>query len=403
MLIKSLSFRRVVPKPWGSWAVAAALLIWFMTTHVRFIAHPKSDGIHPVQPYGVIGTFWASGWAAHHGLNPYIEYPPLTWSPHAFGKTGPIVLDLNLNPPSMLPVFSLVSRIPVRILSCTWEVISTLLFIGIAALLIRRYRPDRKPVWWLMTCSATIMTLGLQQIYVALLALTIAIWFLLDSDHDIAAGILLGVFTAIKPNIAVWPLFLVLSGRRKLILPACLTAATLSVLPIFLYGTAVYSEWWQATAIDSHSIFPADISIAGNFTRLGSRSTGLAVAFVLLILLALLTRATKPPLHETAGIALCASILCSPLGWLEYILLLTPLLFARRWTPLTATAAWLLWINPAFVDPPPYASHWTSFFRGLVYFIPMCMLLAEYCRPSLRTLAARWQPDYELAPLGGNN
>src|SRR6185437_8218786 len=256
-----LSIKRVVPKPWGSWALAAALLIWLLSIQLRNRAHPKFDGTLPVQPYGVIGTFWASGWAARHGLNSYVEYPPLTWSPHAFGKSGPVVLDLNLNPPSMLPVFSLLSRISVRTVSFTWAAISTFMFIGIAALLIRRYRPERKQVWWFLTCSATILTLGLQQIYAALLALTLAIWFLLDSDHEIAAGILLGIFTAIKPNIAIWPLFLALSGRFKLILPTCLTAVTVSVIPIFLYGTAVYPEWWQATAIDSHSIFPVDVSI----------------------------------------------------------------------------------------------------------------------------------------------
>lgn len=395
----SLSSGRVRFKPWGSFAVAAALLIWLLSIQLRHIAHPKFDGIHPVQPFGVMGTFWASGWAVQHSQNPYVEYPPFTWKPGAFGKDGPPVLDLNLNPPSMLPVFSLLSRIPVRVASSTWAVTSTLLFIGIAALLIRRYHPERKQVWWLLTCSATIMTLCLQQIYVALLALTVAIWFLLESDRDIAAGILLGVLAAIKPNMAVWPLFLVLSGRRKLILPTSVTAVVLSIIPVFLYGKAVYSEWWRATRIDSHSIFPADISIAGNFTRFGSRPAGLIVALVALVLLAYLVRAAKPTLYETTGIALCVSILCSPLGWLDYILFLSPLLFAKRWTLLTAIAAWLLWINPAFVDPQPYTSHWIAFFRGLIYFVPMWILLAEYCRPALRTLAARWQPDYELSPV----
>jgi hypothetical protein len=380
-----------------SFGVAAALLVWLLAIHLRNIAHPRFDAVHPVQPFGVMGTFWASGWAVRHGQNPYVEYPPLTWKPGAFGKNGPPVLDLNLNPPSMLPLFSLLSRIPLRTATNVWTVTSTLLFVGIAALLICRYHADRKQIWWLLTCSATIMTLGLEQIYAALLVLTLAAWFLLESDHDIVAGVLLGVLAAIKPNMAVWPLFLALSRRLKLIVPTCVTAAVLSIIPVFLYGTAVYPEWWRATGIDSHSIFPADISIAGNFSRFGSRPAGLIIALVVFVLLACLVRAGKPPLFETTGIALCASILCSPLGWLEYILFLTPLLFARRWTLLTAISAWLLWINPAFIDPPPYASHWSTFFRGLVYFIPMCVLLAEYCRPALQALSARWQPDYNLS------
>ena len=243
------------------------------------------------------------------------------------------------------------------------------------------------------------LTLSLQQIYAILLVLCVAAWFLLESEHDIAAGVLLGVLVAIKPNLALWPLFLALTGRFKPILPTCVTAAVLSIIPIFLYGPGIYSEWLRATGIDSHSIFPIDVSIAGNFTRLGSRPAGLSIAFLVLVLLIYLVWAARPPLYETTGIALCASILCSPLGWLEFILLLAPLLFAKRWTALTSFAALLLWIHPAFVDPQPYASHWSAFFRGLVYFVPMCNLLAEYCRPALRTLAARWQPEYELSSL----
>jgi hypothetical protein len=382
--------------PWGSFLLASALLIWLLFHHWSHMTHPKPDD----QPTGVVGTFWASGWAVRHSLNPYVEYPPLTWKPHAFGKTGPSVLDLNLNPPSMLPLFSLWSRVPPLTAALTWAVISTLLFIGVTGVLIHRYRPQRKQVWWLLTCSAAILTLNLQQIYAILLVLCVAAWFLLESDHDVAAGILLGVLTAIKPNLALWPLFLALSGRLKPILPACIATALLSVIPIFLYGPAVYSEWLRATGIDSHSIFPIDVSIAGNFTRLGSRPAGLAIGFVLLVLLAYLIRVGKPTLYETTGIAVFASILCSPLGWLEFILLAAPVLFAKRWTPTIAFAALLLWINPAFIDPKPYASHWSAFFRGLIYFIPMCMLLAEYCRPPLRTLASRWQQsDYELSPL----
>jgi hypothetical protein len=382
--------------PWGSFVVASCFLIWLYCHHWSHMTHPEPNA----QPCGVFGTFWASGWAARHNHNPFLEYPPLTWRPHAFGHDGPLVLDLNLNPPAVLPLFSLWSRVPPLTGALMWAAVSTLLFIGTAGVLIRRYNPERRQVWWLLTCSATILTLGLQQIYAILLVLCVAIWFLLESEHDIEAGVLLGVLTAVKPNLALWPLLLALSGRLKPILPACVTAAALSIVPIFLYGPGVYSEWWQATQIDSHSIFPVDISIAGNLTRLGSRPAGLAIAFLVLLLLIYLVWATKPPLYETTGIALSAAILCSPLGWLEYILLLAPLLFARRWTRSTTIAALLLWINPAFIDPQPYPSHWSVFFRGLIYFIPMCMLLAEYCRPALRTLTSRWQQnDYELSPL----
>src|ERR1700758_2631280 len=50
--------------------------------------------------FGVFGTFWASGWAASHHLNPYAEYP-LTLKVHPFADSPLVVTDLNLSPPAL--------------------------------------------------------------------------------------------------------------------------------------------------------------------------------------------------------------------------------------------------------------------------------------------------------------
>ena len=52
--------------PWGSFVLASCLLIWLLFHHWPHMIHPGAG----VQPYGVFGTFWASGLATRHGLIP---------------------------------------------------------------------------------------------------------------------------------------------------------------------------------------------------------------------------------------------------------------------------------------------------------------------------------------------
>ena len=278
-----------------------------------------------------MGTFWASGDAARKDLNPYGLYP-FTFRPHAFFKDGPTVYDPNLNPPALLPLFSFIARFPLPRVAQDWRILSALMVLVTTAGLIWRYRIERKQVWWLLTGGAVISTFSLQQSYSLLFGMAALAWCLLDSDREIEAGICLGVICAIKPNFLLWPVALALAGRRKSLPATLIVFAVLSVIPIIAYGSAVYSEWLRAASVDSHSIFPSDVSLIGNATRWGARAVGYALSGMLLVITCILAKLGRSTLREVSGFAICAAILCSPLAWMHYVLILAPLLVSQVWT-----------------------------------------------------------------------
>ena len=382
--------------------MAAALLIWLLSNHLRQMAHPKADVAHPVQPYGVVGTFWASGVAVRHGLNPHAEYPQ-TWRPHAFTKDGPVILDVNLNPPALLPLFSFISRFRLFDIARTWECLSTLLVLGVTGLMVWRYRPAPNQVWWLLTGGALIGTFTLQQIYTLLFVLAVGAYWLLEEEHDLAAGIFLGVLCAAKPNFGLWPVVLALTGRRKPLLSASAVFAILSMIPALLYGVGVYGEWIRALGVDTHSIFPSDVTFTGNAARLGARPLGIILSIAVLSLTCFAVSVGKPRLRDASGMAICAAILCSPLAWMHYLLVLVPVLLSRRWTRKELVAAWLLWINPVFLEPDnPGVSHWNLAVRGLVYLVPFLILFADFAREPFHKLWVNFARPRAISegPLG---
>src|ERR1700746_1780790 len=84
--------------------------------------------------FGVFGTFWASGWAASHHLNPYAEYP-LTLKVHPIADSPLVVTDLNLSPPALLPFFQIWAHFRADLAVKIWTFLSLLIFLGSSALL----------------------------------------------------------------------------------------------------------------------------------------------------------------------------------------------------------------------------------------------------------------------------
>lgn len=397
-----LSLSRIVPKPWGSFAIASALLIWLLCRQLSSVEHPKFDGVHPVQPYAVMGTFWASGAAARRGQNPYSLYR-YTFQPHAFVKDGPVIYDPNLNPPALLPLFSFAARFPLLSIALVWKVLSVLMVLLTTAGLIWRYRIERRQLWWLLTGGAVISTLTLQQSYALLFVIAALAWWLLETGREIAAGICIGLLCAIKPNFILWPVALGLAGRRRFI-PSTLTVfGALSVIPIIIYGSAVYPEWLRAASIDSHSIFPSDVSLIGNATRWGVRPLGYVLSGLLLLITCILAKFGKPTLREVSGFAICASILCSPLAWMHYVLVLTPVLLCRFWTRPQQLAALLLWIVPVFLEPSTAGvSHWSLAIRGSGYLTAFLIFYWGFARESLRQIHEHQMAKRELGKVSAD-
>jgi hypothetical protein len=206
-----------------------------------------------------------------------------------------------------------------------------------------------RQVLWLALAAPVYDTIVCGQIYFLLLFLSALAWICAETKRELASSIALGFLVAIKPTTAFWPLFLFLAGRRKLALrSACVTVAA-SAIPLAIYGPIVYRQWIDVIRNDRHWIIPTNIAIPAYFARLGLRDVGLGVAAIIAAWLGYVVWKTRPNITTISGIALCAMILCAPLAWYDYALMLTPVFVSSRWGKLETAAAVLLMLPPSSV------------------------------------------------------
>jgi hypothetical protein len=356
------------PRPgvWWTFAAASAVLLG-----AAFVYLP-SFGPHAQYGYKVLGSFWASGWAAAHGQNPYAVYP-LTWTFHLNGHPGTVV-DLNLSPPALLPFFAAFSWMSVDAAVRAWTLVSALLMIGSGALLVGAHRGhvQHRQILWFLLARAMFNTLWLGQDYSLMIALAVGAWVLLERDRELAAGLLLGVLVAAKPNYALWPLLLVFCGRWKAAATAACVAAALCAVPLALYGPGIYGEWMRAVASDPHWFFPNEVSLIGFETRMGHPRVGEALAGALLVVACVVVAWKRPSLRVTSGVALSVGMVASPLAWYQYAMLLAGPLFAKRWN-------WALTVLLAMLMQP-YAA---------VFFVPVWAMAGWYLYEAARGETAR--------------
>ncbi len=253
------------------------------------------------------------------------------------------VLDLNLNPPCVLPVFQVLSHLSWQRFSLVWTVGSFLLLFGTVALLMW-HRPElqKRKIFWMLFVGPVFVTLLGGQLYFVLFFLAALALVFVERDHESAAAIAIGLLVAIKPTTVFWPLFLYLAGHRKNALRSLCITLGVSAVPVLIYGPSIYSEWFAALRNDPHWVFPTNIAIPAFFARLELRSVGLMLAGVLAALLAWNVWKTKPAFVRVSGVALCAAILCAPLAWVSYTLMVAPYFVSRRWRLSSHVAASLL-------------------------------------------------------------
>jgi hypothetical protein len=334
----------------GVWWTFAAASVVLLGGAVSFL---RSFGPGAQYGYKVFGSFWASGWAAAHHLNPYAVYP-LTWIFHLDGHPGTVV-DLNLSPPALLPFFSAMAWFSPDVAVKIWTLLSAALFIGCGALLVhanREHIQHRQIVWFLLA-RAEFNTLWLGQDYSLMIALAVVTWVLLDRNRQVAAGIALGILIAAKPNYALWALLLIFCGRWRASAVAAVVAGALCALPLALYGPGVYGEWMRAVSGDPHWFFPNEVSIPGFASRMGHPRLGEGLAAALLLAACALVAWKRPSLRVTSGVALSVAMLASPLAWYQYSMLLAGPLLRERWNWLMSLTLLVLMlpVAPVFFVP----------------------------------------------------
>jgi hypothetical protein len=332
------------------------------------------------------GSFWASGDAANRGDDPYGVYPE-TFRVDGTDRTA----APNLNPPASVPPLQLLAKLDLPDALQVWRLLSIALYGLALAALVSAY-PERRSllsVLWAVNLAGFWHVVELGQLYVPLLALTVAAWISLRDGRVMPAAIALGLLIAIKPNFIVWPLLLLIAGRRDFALPSLLAGAGFALLPLVLRGPAVYESWLAATP----SLEDAGLSmsmIGGNFSfiamlgRLGLWQAGVLLSAVMLAMCGWVGWRRFATLEQLSGLAIAAALLIGPVTWAGYSILLLPVFFCLRWTPALLLAAgllcWPFWLlieaEQAWGVPPELIES--------VYGIGALLVVAELVRAIMR-------------------
>jgi hypothetical protein len=311
------------------------------------------------------GSFVASGRAAAAGDNPYGIYP-LTF--HVV-LPGFDVWNPNLNPPVSLPVFALFDRVDPDAGFRAWWVISFGCYVLGVVLLLRRYASkDWLLAGWAIALAGFWDTLALGQIYLPLVLATVVAWRCLDANRPLVAGVLIGIVVAVKPNFAVWPALLFLSGHLAAAAAAGVTVVVLSAIPLVLYGPIVYRQWFELLLSESgRGAFLTNASLPGLAQRLDLPLAGALLSVVLLLVVAGWALVRRPGWQEASAVGILAGIIASPIAWVHYTLFLLPVFFWRRWNPLLAAAAALLVVPVPWTLSTLGAPAWQQLTLGSVY------------------------------------
>lgn len=324
------------------------------------------------------GSFVASGQAAGQGLNPYGIYP-LTF--HVV-LPGFEAWNPNLNPPPTLPLFQALAALTPQEGFRLWWALSALCYGGVLWLLARHHGGRPLLLLWAGALAGFWDTLVLGQIYLPLVLAAVAAWLALERRQDFWAGVLIGVLVAAKPNFAVWPALLLLSGHFRPALAAGITALALAVLPALLYGPSVWWQWLHLVLTDTNrAAFLTNASLSGVAQRLGLPSLGTLASLGLLTGLAWMAWRRRLEALEASALALVGAVLASPIAWVHYTLFLLPVFFARPLTaPLVVSAALLVVPVPVvlrLLDAPAWAQASLGSLYGWAVVLCLLGLLAR--------------------------
>lgn len=294
--------------------------------------------------FRVFGSFWASGDAWRNGLNPFAEQP-LTWR---VAIPGPDVIDVNLNPPVLLPMMALFSLADMKPMAVVWLLVSLALALVSLVIASRSSDGNKLKLAWALSCSALVDTLMLGQIYALLLLLGTGVHMGVRSGRLVLSSACLGLIIAFKPNFALALVILCLAGHWRLAIGSGAIAGLVSSLSVAAFGHELLLQWITAIRADDHHMFPTTVSLFSYFARLQLFSLGVASAGLIVLISAVWAYSTKPDLRTALIVALLASMLASPLCWMHYTLVIVPFLMTSRWNKVTASGAMLIWL-PQFV------------------------------------------------------
>jgi hypothetical protein len=326
------------------WAIVAALVsLAFVEAQT---AWPGPGNLYD------FGAFLGVGRAIRDGIPPYLVLPT---TPYVL-VNGSIVPWPNANPPALLPLLYVASALAPLPAFRGWFILCIVLYACLVGILLYRYPSWRSP------CGIALLGAFLPfwsseergQIYVPLALLATGAWFALTSSRFRLAGVLLGVIVALKPNFAVWPGLLLLTGYRTTGVWAVAVALGLSAIPAVLYGPEIYTQWFEAIRIGE----TVDMRIVSSVFSIGAiigraewtTAIGVVVSAGLIFGLVVWSFKVKRSVAALSAAAILTALMVGPITWHGYGVIVLPVLLSRRWS-WTLTAAVALSFFPYNILP----------------------------------------------------
>ncbi len=275
------------------------------------------------------GSFVAAGQLAVQGRNPYADESPLIFNVN-FSEIGVAGSAPNLNPPISVLIFESLANFHPLLSVQVWRFLTVVFYIYTFYILIRRSKATTPGIFWRSVWAFSLAgfwhTIELGQLYTFLLLLTAGIIINIEKGKTLAAGILLGVLIAIKPNFVFWAIALGVAGYGASFLAAGITALLISIIPLYFYGFEIYRQWFEASNIFTPHLllFPGNNSFQGLTARFGLAPVGIAMSAALFFAALFVVYKYKPALSTVNLLSLIVSLLISPIAWTGYTILMLP-------------------------------------------------------------------------------
>ena len=339
------------------WSRSIGLLLVFaalVATVVLYIRHPDAlillvASTDMREIHVDFDTFWHSAVALTQGADIYETPAKLT-------NLNPPLLSVLLAPFAWLDaltayrvfvVFTLLVVVA-SVLAVARELRLGLVISGLAALAV-------------LASSPLHGTLVLGQIYPLLLAALAAGWIAERRGRPVLGAVLYGVAVALKPSLAPLLLLPALQRRWVPMRAGLASAAGATVLGALVAGPSSALEWLRIAVTEPVPTTVDNASLPGLAVRFGIPSVVGALAGVAVLVGTLVWIGRHRDRIDPAGTApwavLAAGLLCSPISWHNYLMLLWPGVLALVALGRTAAAAAALAVA---VIPVSWNAEWSA-------------------------------------------
>ena len=286
----------------------------------------------------------------------------------------------NMNPPLVQLMLRPLTALPLPVAATIFRVLSFASLIACVYWLAR----SSEERWTLADYGALLAwapmasVISLNQLTWVLWPLLLWTWWWWRQDRWSAGSVGYGLALGLKPFLAVFLLWLLITRRWRAAIVSIGVAALPLAIGVAAYGIDVSRAWIQAVRDVTWTYAPMNASLPGIVSRVitsapagssGPLAASLALVGGATIVIITLLRTRRQPIDRSWLPLMASALLASPLGWLYYLWWMLP---GGRPSRLLLESP-LLWI-PMIVTVTSEPSAWRTATLGSVYFWGLFML-----------------------------